>query len=175
MRMGRRCYVVDGRTIWRRNSPPCSQKPVRSFQDPYNTREERDVMAVQIGAPPATRRALLRGVGGSGAAAMLGAACGAGGQGDSGAAPAASAQPVKITYGTKFGAGERAMWAKQTVDKFNEQNAPKITVEHTVLGDSVQAPELLVMLSSGTGPDVTQTSGSWFSDFAEKGALGDVT
>src|SRR5205814_655837 len=138
-------------------------------------RRGREVMAARFGVLPRSRRAFLRGAGGSGAAAVLAAACAAGGRAGPAEAPAASTQPVKIAFGTKFGAGERADWAKQTVDKFNEQNAPKITVEHTVLGDSVQAPELLVMLASGTGPDVTQTSGSWFSDFAEKGALGDVS
>jgi len=122
------------------------------------------------------RRAILgRGAALLAAAGPLTIACaGSGGQPAPDAA-AASQAPAKITFGTKFGAGERADWAKQTVDKFNEQNAPRITVEHSVLGNSVQAPELLVMISSGTGPDVTQTSGAWFSDFAEKGALGDVT
>ena len=103
------------------------------------------------------------------------ASCGGAPDAGGSQAPSASTQPVKLTFGSKFGAGERAEWAKLTVAKFNETNGPKITVEHALLGDSVQAPDLLIMLASGTGPDVTQTSGSWFSDFADKGALGDVT
>ena len=132
-----------------------------------------------IGNGATARRALLRlgaGVLGAGGYGALLASCGGAQESDSSAGqPAANAPPVKLTFGTKFGAGERADWATQVVGKFNELNGPKITAEHTVLGDSVQAPELLVMLASGTGPDVTQTSGSWFSDFAEKGVLGDVT
>lgn len=132
-----------------------------------------------IGNSGMARRALLgRGAGmlGAGGLGSLLAACGgAQGSSTSSTQSGASAQPVKITFGSKFGAGERADWAKQVTGKFNELNGPKITVEHALLGDSVQAPDLLVMLASGTGPDVTQTSGSWFSDFADKGVLGDVT
>jgi multiple sugar transport system substrate-binding protein len=98
------------------------------------------------------------------------AACGA-----SGAAPPASGAttqaPVAVDVATKFAAADRLQYATMVWDKFNELNAPAITARHVPLtGDA-----LLVAISAGTGPDVTMTDGSWFSDFAEKGALRDVS
>ena len=108
----------------------------------------------------------------SGAAAagpLIAAACGA----STTAQPqvAAPQQPAKLTLASKFGATERLQWATETTAKFNELNGPKITAEHIVLtGDA-----LLAAIAAGTGPDVTLTNGSWFSDMSDKGALYDLT
>lgn len=104
---------------------------------------------------------------GAGAAAVA-AACGPGQQRQ---VDTVAQQPVKIVFGNKFDVGERKEWANIVVAKFNEVNGPKLTAEHIIIaGDA-----LFTAMAAGTGPDVTQTSGSWFSDFADKGQLREVT
>ena len=49
--------------------------------------------------------------------------------------------------------------------EFNRLNGPKLTVDHIVL---VGTDALVAVLAAGTGPDVTQASGSYFSDLADK-------
>src|SRR6266508_3644473 len=124
------------------------------------------------GTAPATRRGFLtRGAGAAlaGSGALLVASCGAP------AAPAASssanAQPYKVVSGNKFDAGERLDWAKQVAEEFSRINGPKLTAEHVIMPFDQLVPALV----AGTGPDLTQTSGSWFSDFADKGNLKDIS
>jgi ABC-type glycerol-3-phosphate transport system substrate-binding protein len=122
----------------------------------------------------ATRRAVLRG----GSVALLGsgallAACGAPG----GTQPSAeSAPPYHMVVGDKFGAQgtapERLEWRDKANAEFNRVNDPKISVEHIVIADLTA---LTAALAANTGPDVTLASGSWFSDFADKGNLKEIT
>ena len=89
--------------------------------------------------------------------------------------PAAESGPAATSYkvfsGNKFDKGERLEWAQETAAEFSRLHGPKLTAEHVIIsGDA-----LFAAMAAGSGPDVTQTSGSWFSDFAEKGQLQDIT
>ena len=67
--------------------------------------------------------------------------------------------------------GERLDYARLVTEEFSRLNGPRLTAEHVVIsGDA-----LFAAMAAGSGPDVTQTSGSWFSDYAEKGQLQDIT
>ncbi|MDQ3702198.1 MAG: sugar ABC transporter substrate-binding protein [Chloroflexota bacterium] len=82
-----------------------------------------------------------------------------------------NAAPYKLTFGNGFAAGERLEWAQKATAEFSRINGPQLTAEHAVItGDP-----LFAAMAGGSGPDVTQTSGSWFSDFADKGQLQDIT
>jgi len=102
----------------------------------------------------------------SGAAAMVG--CGE-------VAPQASSgtstAPYKVVFGNGFAAGERLEFAQKATAEFSRLHGPNLTAEHVVIsGDA-----LFAALAAGSGPDATQTSGSWFSDFADKSQLQDIT
>jgi multiple sugar transport system substrate-binding protein len=118
----------------------------------------------------ATRRAVMLGVTTLAGAAL--AACGGA------AAPAPAEQvasgpyPYKIVTGSNFAAGERLEWAKLTAEEFTRQNSPKMTAEHVIIGTN---DALFAAMAAGTGPDVTRTSGAWFSDYVDKGQLVDLT
>ncbi|HEX2038094.1 MAG TPA: extracellular solute-binding protein [Chloroflexota bacterium] len=76
-----------------------------------------------------------------------------------------------MVSGNKFDAGERLSWAQETAAEFSRLHGPQLTAEHVVIsGDA-----LFAAMAAGSGPDVTQASGSWFSDFAHKGQLQDIT
>jgi multiple sugar transport system substrate-binding protein len=129
----------------------------------------------RVSVLPATRRGVLtRGAGGAlaGGGALLAASCGAPTQ----SAPAANAAPYKLVMGNKFGAAgtapERLEWNAKADAEFNRVYGPALTVEHIVLAD---LPAHIAAMASNTGPDVFQASGSWFSDFADKGNLTDIT
>ena len=47
-----------------------------------------------------------------------------------------------------------------------------MTAEHVIIATN---DALFAAMAAGTGPDVTHTSGSWFSDFADKGQPADIT
>ncbi len=85
--------------------------------------------------------------------------------------PGAGAVPYKVISGNKFDAGERLEWAKLTAAEFSRINGPRLTAEHVIMPFDQLVPALV----AGTGPDVTQSSGSWFSDFVEKGHLKEIT
>jgi ABC-type glycerol-3-phosphate transport system substrate-binding protein len=115
-------------------------------------------------------RGALLAVGASGSGAVA-AACGASSTppADSGGAP--SAAPYKLVFGNGFAMGERLEYAKTVTEEFTRLNGPRLTAEHVVIsGDA-----LFAAMAAGSGPDTTQTSGSWFSDYAEKGQLQDIT
>lgn len=115
----------------------------------------------------AAARAVRTAAAAGGAAAL--AACGA----QEAAKPdaGASAAPYKLVFGNGFAMGERLDYAQKAVAEFSRLNGPQLTAEHFVIsGDA-----LFAAMAAGTGPDVTQTSGSWFSDFADKGQLQDIT
>ena len=81
--------------------------------------------------------------------------------------------PFKVTSATYFAAGERLEWTNKTADEFARINGPKITVENLqVTGNFTEA--LIASIASGSGPDVARSSGSWMSDFADKGSLVDI-
>jgi len=116
-------------------------------------------------------RGLFGGAAAAGAAVV--AACGAPG----GAQPSAqSAQPYHLVVGDKFGAQgtapERLEWRDKANAEFNRVNNPTLSVEHIVIADLTA---LTAAMAANTGPDVTLASGSWFSDFADKGNLKEIT
>jgi multiple sugar transport system substrate-binding protein len=114
------------------------------------------------------RGALLAAAGGGGA---LGAACGAQATPPADGGAPTSAAPYKVVFGNGFAMGERLDYAKAVTEEFSKLNGPRLTAEHVVIsGDA-----LFAAMAAGSGPDVTQTSGSWFSDYAEKGQLQDIT
>jgi ABC-type glycerol-3-phosphate transport system substrate-binding protein len=47
-----------------------------------------------------------------------------------------------------------------------------MTAEHVIIGTN---DALFAAMAAGTGPDVTRASGSWFSDYVDKGNLVDLT
>jgi ABC-type glycerol-3-phosphate transport system substrate-binding protein len=119
--------------------------------------------------PRTTRRAVVGGLALAGSGGTLAAACGAPPTPQADSGPAAA--PYKVVSGNKFDKGERLDWAQQTAAEFSRINGPRLTAEHVIIsGDA-----LFAAMAAGSGPDVTQTSGSWFSDFAEKGQLQDIT
>jgi multiple sugar transport system substrate-binding protein len=121
-------------------------------------------------ASASTRRHALRLTAALPLGGALLAACGQGTAPDQ-SAPAPDAPPAKLISGNGFAMGERLEWAQQTAAEFSKLNGPKLTAEHNVIsGDA-----LFAAMAAGSGPDVTQTSGSWFSDFADKGQLYDIT
>ena len=126
--------------------------------------------------PSGTRRGLVaRGALIAGAAAgagVLGAACGAPASPAGDSPGAASAGPYKVIFGNDFAAGERLEYTTRVVEEFSKVNGPKLTAESVIIATR---DALFAALAAGTGPDTTQTSGSWFSDFAEKGNLQDIT
>jgi ABC-type glycerol-3-phosphate transport system substrate-binding protein len=79
--------------------------------------------------------------------------------------------PYKIVSGSNFAAGERLEWAKLTAEEFTRQNGPKMTAEHVIISTN---DALFAAMAAGTGPDVTRTSGAWFSDYVDKGQLVDL-
>lgn len=119
----------------------------------------------------ACRRRVVMGGGAALAGGMALASCGTGGAPEPG--PVASGPyPYKLITGSNFAAGERLEWAKLTVEEFNKINAPKITAEHVIM---TQADAMFAAMAAGTGPDVTRTSGSWFSDYVDKKNLVELT
>jgi len=117
----------------------------------------------------ATRRFALGGVAAGGA--VLAAACGAQPAAEPGPTTAGP-YPYKIVSGSNFAAGERLDWAKQTAEEFTRLNGPRVTAEHVIIATN---DALFAAMAAGTGPDITRTSGSWFSDHADKGNLVDVS
>jgi multiple sugar transport system substrate-binding protein len=79
--------------------------------------------------------------------------------------------------GNKFGGQgntqpERMDWMDKSHAEFNRLYGPKLTVDHIVL---VGTDALVAVLAAGTGPDVTQASGSYFSDLADKNQWKEIT
>jgi multiple sugar transport system substrate-binding protein len=110
-----------------------------------------------------------------GSGAALAAACG--GQATPAPSSEVSAAPYKVVMGNKFGGQgntqpERMDWMEKTHAEFNRLYGPKLTVDHIVL---VGTDALVAVLAAGTGPDVTQASGSFFSDLADKGQWHEIT
>jgi multiple sugar transport system substrate-binding protein len=120
----------------------------------------------------ATRRSLIdRGAaivtaGAAGAAGV--AACGEGAS--IAAIPTASAAPYKVAFGWTDG-GERMQMAQMAVAEFSRVNGPKYTAEQVAVGGDA----LIAAMAARTAPDVIQTSGSRFSDLADKEQWQDLT
>jgi multiple sugar transport system substrate-binding protein len=81
--------------------------------------------------------------------------------------------PFKVTSATYFAAGERLEWTNKTAEEFAKAYGPKVTIDNLqVTGNFMES--LISSIAAGTGPDVTRSSGAWFSDFADKGSLVDL-
>jgi multiple sugar transport system substrate-binding protein len=106
----------------------------------------------------------------SGAGALVAACGGPAAPASDSSAP--SATPYKVMFGNDFTMGERLEYTKKVTEEFSRLNGPRLTAESIVL---TSRDALISGLAAGTGPDTTQTSGSWFSDFADKGQLQDIT
>lgn len=108
---------------------------------------------------------------------LVAASCGGGSESDTGAAtedtPCGPDQEVALTF-TWWGSDARHEYTQELIDRFEEAN-PNVTVQGSFTGWGDYWDRLATSVAGGDTPDVMQQESRYVREYAERGALLDLS